>query len=331
MCPTKTLTKKASVAPDYDAQLAGFIRGLPSQTLQSLRTVSRRGVGVDVCEALNLHGQSLVELRVIFEQDAIPALALLNQCTNIQSLHLELYSQQSLEETHKDVQAKFIDWLASCHALHTVSLTGFKSAPNILIPLLLNPKLRLQDLSLGGSTAGDRTHLYSMVQNRDFHLALATQSSLEGLSLAGDGEGSGLDDIEALVSSLGELKQLRKLQLFGVSEFFSDKDVISIFTSLQNLEEVYIGGYGISDSALLAASRLGDLKMITFAGVTSFSADGLRQFLGALGPGNEGISISVEMADPDRLIPDPIITAIREEFSSSLGGKLEYTPLRGNR
>jgi hypothetical protein len=57
--------------------------------------------------------------------------------------------------------------------------------------------------------------------------------------------------------------------------------------------------------------------------------DGLLDFISRLGPGNQGIRLSVDMADTDTLLSEDELTLVRENLAEKVGGTLEYMALRG--
>ena len=323
-CPTfnsLSIYQWGSTQSDY--QLAAFLAGLPPQSLKYLQTISRCGVSLETCQALNNHGQSLKYLHLTFTIDAVPALALLKSCTSIESLYLEIQSSWDLTPGHviKDVVA----WLGECKNLHEMSLTDIRAGPDILTPLLLNETIHLRGISINGQ----QDCLYSMKDNRNFHLALAHQKSLHSLCLRGDSEDVFRDDVDALVDSIIPLRNLRKLELRGVSDHFRDENIIRVLRSLDQLEEVYISGFGISDNILDTVASLRYLQRITFNASSEFTAKGLLNLIAKLGLGNDGFLLSIDMADPKSLLTDEELSLVRGALSNKVKGRLDYIPIRG--
>lgn len=307
----------------YDQHLGTFLEDLLPQTMRSLETISRKGVGPQTCRALNRHSESLKELSVLFEPEALEGLSLLKDCRAVERLALKIFPSADLESSHKDVYDNLLAWFGSLTDIVSISLTDFKSAPSLLMPLLLNQSIQLQELHVDGSTA-----LYNVKDNGDFHLALTNQKSLQTLYLKGDGEDCWRDDIDVLVSSLGQLQSLRKLDLRGIADMFGDDPMCRLFGSLPLLEDVYITGFGISDAVLRAIGPLQNLRTITFAGLTSFTFQGLSDLVDGLHPLQEGFFIAVDAADPASLIGDNEIGAIRRTLLEKVHGRLDYIPLR---
>lgn len=306
-----------------DYQLAALLEGLPAQSLKYFQTISHCHVSSETCLALNKHGQSLKYLQLTFTLDAVPALALLKNCTSIEILHLQIQGVRDM--THGNVIEDVVAWLGECIHLREVNLTDIIAAPSILTPLLLNETIHLQDISVNGQ----QDYLYSMKDNRDFHLALAHQKSLHSLCLRGDSDDVFRDDVDALVDSISQLSKLRKLELRGVSDPFRNENIIRILRSLEQLEEVYIGGFGISDTILDSVGRLQHLQRITLNALTEFTASGLLNFVEKLSLGNEGFLLSIDNADPNYLLTDEELTLVRRALSDKVKGKLDYIPIRG--
>lgn len=309
---------------ESDHQLGSFIGGLPNQMLKDLTTYSACGVAMETCLALNNHGKSLRKLELNFGPDAVPALALLKECTSVESLHLEIPGSVDLENTHKEVFLELINWLGECRNLREITLTEFKSGPAVLTPLLLSDVVHLEEVSLNAHNS-----LYSVKDNREFHKALSHQKTLQTLCLRGDAEEVVRDDIDAIIDSVCQLSNLKKLELRGVADYFSDAELIRTLTPLSELEEVYIGGYGVSDAVLSTVSSLKKLRAMNFVAITSFTCDGLLEFVDALGPGNDALHVSVDNADPQSLMTDEEVALVREALAAKVGGRLDYIPLRG--
>lgn len=171
--------------------------------------------------------------------------------------------------------------------------------------------------------------MYVVKDHHDFHQALTQQPSLQSLLLRADPEPTSRDDIDTLMDAFCSLKELRELRLNRTSDYFRDENIITLVEQLTNLEDLYIGGFGISDTILPHLAKLENLKVITFSGLTSFSANGLLDFVGSLGKGNHGLTLSVDLADPESAISQESQDLIRETMAQSLDGRFDYQLLRG--
>lgn len=192
--------------------------------------------------------------------------------------------------------------------------------------MLLNQDISLQKLQINAS---NDESMYVVKDHHDFHQALSHQPSLRSLLLRADPEPASRDDVDTLMDAFCSLKELRELRLNRTSDFFRDENIITLVEQLTNLEDLYIGGFGISDSILPHLAKLKNLKVITFSGLTSFSDNGLLDFVSSLGKGNHGLTLSVDLADPDTAISQESQDLIRETMAQSLDGRFDYQLLRG--
>jgi len=308
---------------ESDHFMAGFLNELPSNTLKELTTLSYCGVSTETCLALNRHGKSLKELSINFGSHAVQALTLLEDCTSIEKLSLEISPDYDITAFRRDILPNITAWLSECKSLRRVNLTEFEAAPSILLPLLLDDTVELDELWLAG-----RTSYYVVKDNRDFHRALRYKRSLKALCLVGDGENVTRDDIDTLVDSVVQLPDLRTLQLRGVADFLGEDAVIRLLSALPLLEDVHVGGYGFSDRVLDTVATLQHLRTISFFAVTSFTCDGLLQFVDKLGAGNEGLQLLVYMADANHPVTEEEQATVRDALYRKVGGRLDYVPMR---
>ena len=304
-----------------DHQLATFFNGLRENTLESFEIISFSNIGVESFLALSCHRDSLTELKLSsLTSDSILALAMLKRCTALKVLHLEDLSGSDFEVTHYEIFVEVIAWLHECKRLQEISLKRFTSAPALLTPLLLDNRTHLLKLAVEG---------YIMRDNREFHQALAHQETLESLWLGGDGEIVNRDDLDIFVESLSKLPRLRELSLRDVSDYFNDEHIRQLARNLPELEGLWTSGLGITDAIWKDMSRLRKLKRLDFAAMTSFSADGILQFISDLGPGNKGLVLVVMNADVGSNISDEEQAVIRETLATKLDGRWDFTLMRG--
>lgn len=73
------------------------------------------------------------------------------------------------------------------------------------------------------------------------------------------------------------------MRLTRISDYFSDEHIGSIAQQLHNLEDLYIGGYGVSDAVFKHLTTLKSLKVVNFSGITAFTEDGILEFVNSLG------------------------------------------------
>jgi len=266
-------------------------------------------------------------MKLNFGLQAVSALACLQNCTSIEKLSLQIPGSVNLYETERDVHEQTILWLSNCKHLREINLHDFKSGPALLIPLLLNDTIKLEDLSVDGTTG-----LYVAKDNQKFHLALANQPHLRVLCLKGDsGDFMTEEDTLVLVRSISQLRNITKLELRGVSDWFDEDAIICLLSSLSKLEEVYIGSYGVGDAVLDTIASLKHLRMIAFSGLTNFSCHGLYGFVQGLEAGhNIGLQFSLFNVDPsNNALTDEDLAWVRTAFHDKVGGKLDYVLFNG--
>ncbi|KAI7659577.1 hypothetical protein KC319_g8917, partial [Hortaea werneckii] len=290
-----------STDPESDHHLALFINGLQHNNLLTFENNSTCNIGEETCMALNNHGRSLFELKLGLEEQGMLALGLLKEMTALKTLHITSFKQSAdLKATQNDVFRDIVEWLRGCTMLADVSFDNILSAPDLMIPILEEGSAQLRHLSVTGKEGS----LYVLKDHHHFHRALKHQLKLESLVLRADPEPVSRDDIEILMATVTSLKQLKRLDLFRTSDYFSNDQIIQLAQSLPMLETLYIGGYGISDAVLHSVAHLAHLRSVTFAGITAFTTDGLLDFVNELPDRQSGLVIAVEMADPDSMIPE---------------------------
>ena len=307
---------------DRDHKLSEFIGGIRAQSLKYMETINDAGIGAETFLALNSHSESLKELRLCLRTEALPHLSLLKGCTALETLKLEDSDKRTdLEKTQNDVFLEVIAWLQECTNLRNISITGFLSASSIVLPLLLEDNIHIQRLEVDS---------YLVKDNRKFHQALTHQrSSLRALDLKGDDDDIFRDDVEVFVDALKTLTELRELKLRGVSDLMKDEQFIPIVENLKLLEDLYISGLEVTDALLGKVAELKYLRIVTFYAISKFTIDGFLGFISKLGPGNQGIVLSVEMAEQNWLLSEEELDLVRETLAANVGGRLEYTPFRG--
>lgn len=308
-------------AEDRDHKLSKFISAIRPQSLQFFEAITDIGASAETFLALNTHSKSLKELRLCVSNDSIPHLALLNGCTALESLYIESrHGNIDLASAHNDVFLELQTWLQNCQSLRSLTFDQIQSASTLVTPVLLSPSIQLTHLTIDP---------YIPKDNQLFHQALTHQrNTLQHLSLTGETEGMYRDDIDILVESLTKLTNLKELRLYLVQEVFHDEHLIPIFRALTLLDDIYITGMEIKDEVLDSVATLPYLKSVEFSGISKFTADGLLQFIERLGPGNKGIRLMVDMADPETLLSDDTVNLIRETLLEKAGGRLEYIPWR---
>lgn len=311
--------------PDADEKLASFIGGLRPQSLRSFESISRTGMRAESFLALSHHAESLTTLKMNLQTESMQYLGLLKNCTALETLQLEDAGRVTdLEKTQNDVFSEVVQWLRNCTKLRSLSISKFASAANLVVPLLLEESIRLRSLEISN---------YVVKDNRSFHQALSCHEDLRSLFLAGDAEGMFRDDADIMLDSLCSLKNLRELELRGVSDYLNEDHITTLAANLTQLEDLYITGNQVTDRVLPRVAGLKSLKSITFGAMSLFSLEGLLEFIDGLGPGNSGIEVYVAMAEPQttnhyRPLSEDEQSLIRDQLASKVDGRFEYVLYR---
>lgn len=125
------------------------------------------------------------------------------------------------------------------------------------------------------------------------------------------------------------LRELRQLRLYRISDYFSDDQIVLLAQNLSNLEDLDISGYGVSDLVWPSLAKL-PLKVVNFGGITTFTEDGILDFIERLDPVlHRGLELSVTNADPDAAIAQDSLDLVRDVLATKLDGKFDYVLLRG--
>lgn len=214
-----------------DTDLADFFFGLNANSMRLLQMISSNDLGGQTFLALSSHGESLKDLSLgSLHTSALRVLSLLKGCKALQTLTLESSDPNlDLEATENDTYLEIIAWLTSCKHLKSVRLQNFLNGPAILTSVCLEEQIKLEKLELLG---------YNVVGNRDFHLSLSQQTSLESLYLRGDATGAFRDDNDILVSSICKLTNLTYLNIIDTSDFFENAEIKLMATHLPKVSEL---------------------------------------------------------------------------------------------
>ncbi|KAF9696980.1 hypothetical protein EKO04_004617 [Ascochyta lentis] len=316
-CPNfNTLMIYTWISDDRDHKIAQFLSSMRANSLKSLQTCHDIGADAETFLALSHHGGSLEDLRLYTSNDSLAHLSMLQGCTALKQLRIEdTHGVVELEATQHDIFLETIAWLSKCKGLRSISFSNFQSGAAVVTPVLMEHGMRLEHLDIDS---------YVLKDHKAFHQALVhQQSNLLELSLSGDTDGMFRDDIDILVDSLKQLKAMRRLSLL-ILEVFRDEHVIAIVQGLTQLEMIYISGLELNDEILPCIGGLSNLRDITLSGISKFSVDGLFDFISQLGPGNQGIRLTIDMADPNTLLTEDNLTVLKNHLMQQVGGTLDY-------
>lgn len=320
------LTLYNRIGDDSDSQLARFLNGMPKDTLQYFENNGECGLGIETCQALNTHGASLKYLALALPDKGIEGLGMMQNCTVIETLKLsDTQPSHDLKEMQKDTLDGMIEWLKQCTRLREVNLNNFISAPDILAPVLSEEGIDLEDLQISGKD----DCMYVLREHQEFHAAIGLQTKLQSLFLKADPDPLEPVARNQLCEALCELTDLRYLHLMRSSDYFQDDQLQLLGENLLKLEDLLVGGWLLTDRTLTTLSNLGNLKSVTFNGLSVFTADGLLDFIDKLGPGNRGLALSIDMASLDGALSGEEQDLVRDTLATKVQGRFEYQLVRG--
>lgn len=295
-------------------------------TLTYFENLSDCGIGPETCKALSTHAKSLVKLKLAVTDIGIPGLAELQPCDALETLTLtDLRPPHDLIATQNDTFLAMIAWLDQCSNIRDIALINFLSAPALLAPVLEKSEIQLEALRINATDSS----MYALKDNQDFHRAIGRQKSLKSLVLKADADGTFGDDVSILCECVCGLKNLTELKLTRITEYFTDVHVSMISEHLLQLEDLLVDGYGMTDVSLEKLPNLENLKSVTFSGLTGFTTDGLLDFIQSLGPGNQGLAITIDRALVEGALSEAEQELVRETLATKVQGRFDYQLLRG--
>jgi len=301
-----------------DKALAEFFGGLKANMIRSFNAFHSQNIGPETLLSLNNHSASLRSLKLDgLVTDAIKNLSLLQGCVTIETLELRAIDTRiSLEETENDVFEDIVAWLISCIHLRAILLHNFFSGPAILTRLCTSETTKLLQLEVRG---------YILRTATSFHEALSHQPTLESLTLRADNEDSSRDDVDHLLLSISQLCHLKELDLSETSEeVFTNADIKLIATNLPGLEELFVSGSDINDTIWPSISNLHNLRSLNILAQSSFTANGILNFIWQLKPTNRGLSLWIGSQMSEHDLSEDQKTLIRDSISEQVGGKFDF-------
>lgn len=226
-----------------DSNLASFFSSLRANTLESFGALDAQKIDPEAMLALNQqHSGSLKSLTLLeLEPRGLRNLNLLKDCDKLETIDIGFSSMTAdhidLEATENDVFLELVEWLGKCTNLCDVQL-ALLSGPSILTHVCMANDLHLRSIAVKD---------YDLLNNQAFHKALSHQTSLEKLNLKAEADGAFGDDIDILIDSICQLKNLKELKLVNTSDYFASHHITRIASHLPNLETFIFGGYDLTD------------------------------------------------------------------------------------
>lgn len=268
--------------------------------------------------AMSSQLNSLTELKLTnLTMDAISKLPSLTSPPALEVLSLTDSTPTKPDAELYAIISDVAKWITSCKALRRLELRRFLDDAALLSEALTDQGPHLTTLSVTG---------YKMPGSRGFHQALVSQNSLRHLYLHGWGSDNN-DDNNVLVEALGQLGELRELQLKDVSDGFSPDHVMTLTPFLPHLEKLWISGEYFEDDIWNAFLCLPKLQSLAINAPSEFTAQGMLDFIAQLGPGNRGLSLSILYSTTS--LAEEAQTVIRDTLKHNLDGSLDYVELQG--
>ncbi|KAG2004045.1 hypothetical protein GB937_009170 [Aspergillus fischeri] len=252
-----------------------FLHGLQPDSLEYFEMLSSCQLGPRSIRAIGTQLKSLKELKLTsLGIEAIAELPSLTAPPVLGVLVLTDSIPAARNEDFYSTVSRVADWIGTCKALRHLELRRFVDDTFLLARVLVAEDIKLLSLSLTG---------YTMVGSRHFHRALASQDSLQRLSLRG--EGSEIpEDNELLVQAICQLHNLHELELKDISDYFTPDHLMSLTPYLPHLEKLWIGGDLFNDDVWNAFLCLPKLRSLAIHALSEFTAQGILDFIAQLGP-----------------------------------------------
>lgn len=308
------------VGTDVDEELAGFIRGLPPNSLESFTIMSTNAVHSQTFQALSGHSVSLRSLVISLDQPGLAALHLLSECKNLESVTIEASRLAQILDWERELKQEFqevVSWLSGCLSLTNLELLLVPSATSILDPIFKVPQIRLTSLDVKLLDAND-----------EFFTSLGQQTDLESLVVQ---TVEGLLDIgterhQQFTNSICNCTKLRKLDL--MSELLTMEDIVRIAQSLPQLEDFSFDGE-IGNDSLLPIAGMHRLKTLNVNAVSHFTFEGILRFIDDLqldpGASHDGLRIYIMRQFGEHKISNEEERILADEVARSFEGRFEIT------
>ncbi|RFU26896.1 hypothetical protein B7463_g9458, partial [Scytalidium lignicola] len=321
-CPNfDDLTFYSCVGDNSDKSLATFFNSLRPNSIQSFTIIGFNEIGPETLTSLNTQSKSLKTLKLSnLKNQAIKHLSLLEGCDALETLSLsDNDGVVDLEATENDIFLAVIAWLERCDKLQNFTLTNFRNGPAIGTKICLCDNIHLKSLEVVR---------YPFTNNQNFHKAISHQTALESLELRADVVDAFADDISTLVTAICKLTKLRYLDILQTSEFFSTGEIRHLAFHLRQLEEFSFGGYGVDDKIFDSLSLLLQLRALNVYAISSFTFEGILDYVSNLQQSNRGLILSVMNQTLEHDLSQSEIKIIQDTITQKVNGKFEFVLLR---
>ncbi|KAK0674335.1 hypothetical protein QBC41DRAFT_309911 [Cercophora samala] len=328
-CPSfKHLQCYSCEGPVADQQLAGFLRELKPQSLESFTVRSQNNLGSETFMALQHHSSSLQELRLLsLEPTALTSLHQLRHCLALVKLAIEgnhrVQRFDWFDSAHPDDFEEVAKWISKCASLRELSLLQVSDATELI------GMLQHHDGSLFKLTS--LTLVLNELKDFSFYSFIERQNTLERLTMTLLGEEFEYYEFEE-DQVARTLRSLRKLKKLNTNAPLSTWDLAISIVPLEHLEELWLNGDLISDEYLVHLIRLKKLRSLAILGPSCLTAEGIHRFMrvlhehqGECREAHRGLQISVLSQEWDAQLDQEVEYAIRAFIDEIFGGTFDIT------
>lgn len=306
---------RSSYPEDSEIECETFLSELRPHSLEYFEVLSYSRLGPRSIGAMGLHLNSLTELKLTsLGMDSIAALPSLTAPPALRVLVLTDSCPEVLYEEHELTITRVAGWIRSCKSLQQLELRRFVDDPVLLSLVLVQDGPPLTALSVMG---------YDSDRARGFHDALASQKSLQNLYLSGS-DIELPEENEILVSSITQLRNLRELELEGISDGFTPDLIMVLTPFLTHLEKLWISGDHFEDIILNAFLCLPKLQNLVIRALSEFTMQGILDFIAQLGPGNRGMKLSILNSTTEASLTEEQQKLVHNTLENSLGGSFDF-------
>jgi len=110
----------------------------------------------------------------------------------------------------------------------------------------------------------------------------------------------------------------------AASDYFNSSRVAQLITNLPDLEDFTFSGYDLTDSIWPYMARLRHLCTLNSMALSSYSFDGLLNYIDALRPTNRGLVLSVMSQNFADDLSEEEKATIQQSIAAKVGGRFEF-------
>lgn len=289
-------------------------------SLEYFEVLSFSHLGPQSLIALGTQRESLIELKLTsLSLETIRELPSLNTLPRLEVLSLTDSVPVARDEPFYTILGLVAEWMRSCTKLKRLELRKFMHDAKLLAQVLHSAEIRLTSLSFAGFSLSDDSGFLEVLKHHD---------SLQFLYLRGE-ENPNPAENDRLVDAVGNLRNLRELELKDVSDYFTMEQAGELAMSLPDLERLWISGEAFNDSIWPTFRCLQRLKSLAIYALSNFTANGVIDFVSQLGPGNRGMNLSIPNAISDQDFPENVQVMIRKILAENLDGTFDFGLAQG--